>query len=121
MYLGELENRGVAYFLVARDTTRRIVAFCAYWRVVDELHINNLAVLPEWRRQGIAAAMLTRVLADGRTLGAASVLLEVRRSNQVALELYCRFGFVIVASRRDYYSHPAEDALVLQRSLKAGA
>ena len=47
MYLAELENRGVSFFFVARDDRRRIVGFCAFWRVLDELHINNLAVLPE--------------------------------------------------------------------------
>jgi [ribosomal protein S18]-alanine N-acetyltransferase len=121
MYLGELANPGVAFFLVARDETRRIVAFCSYWRVAAEVHINNLAVLPEWRRRGLASAMLARVLAEGEGAGATEVLLEVRRSNQAAFDLYRRFAFDVVAIRRGYYSQPPEDALVLRRELKTGA
>ena len=121
MYLGELANPSVAFFLVARDAAGRIVAFCSYWRVAAEVHVNNLAVLPEWRRQGIASAMLTRVLAEGERAGATEVLLEVRRSNQAALDLYERFAFGVVGIRRGYYSQPPEDALVLRRWLKSGA
>ena len=54
MYLAELKNEGVSFFYLARDNGRRVVGFCSFWRVLDELHINNLAVLPELRRQGVA-------------------------------------------------------------------
>jgi ribosomal-protein-alanine N-acetyltransferase len=115
MYLAELENRGVSFFFVARDETRRIVGFCAFWRVLDELHINNLAVLPEARRTGVASALLRRVLAEGAKLGARRATLEVRRSNEIARRLYERFGFSVAGVRRAYYSQPTEDALVLWR------
>ena len=55
MYVAELRNPEVSYLLVAKDSAGRVVGFCGFWRVVDELHINNLAVLPEYRRQGIAS------------------------------------------------------------------
>ena len=115
MYLAELENRGVSFFYVARDEARRIVGFCAFWRVLDELHINNLAVLPEARRGGVASALLTRVLAEGAKMGARRATLEVRRSNDIARGLYERFGFSVAGVRRGYYSQPTEDALVLWR------
>ena len=54
MYVTELENPGVSYCFLARDAARLAVGFCSFWRVLDELHINNLAVLPEYRRQGVA-------------------------------------------------------------------
>jgi ribosomal-protein-alanine N-acetyltransferase len=121
MYLAELENRGVSFFFVARDDDRRIVGFCAFWRVLDELHINNLAVLPEARRMGIASALLRRVLAEGAKMGARRATLEVRRSNDIARRLYERFGFSVAGVRRGYYSQPTEDALVLWReSLDSG-
>jgi ribosomal-protein-alanine N-acetyltransferase len=115
MYLSELEHRDVAFFYVARDAVGEAIGFCSCWRVLDEIHINNIAVLPEWRRGGVASALLERVLADGAAKGAHRATLEVRRSNEPALRLYERFGFRVTAVRRAYYSHPDEDALVLWR------
>jgi len=115
MYLAELDHQGVAFFYVARDAGRRIVGFCSFWRVLDELHINNLAVLPEYRRQGVASALLSRVIEVGAGMGSRRATLEVRYSNDVARRLYGGFGFVVAGVRRGYYSNPIEDALVLCR------
>jgi ribosomal-protein-alanine N-acetyltransferase len=115
MYLSELENEGVSFFYLARDASGTVVGFCSFWRILDELHINNLAVLPERRREGIATALLERVLSDGARLDARHATLEVRRSNDAALQLYRRLGFSIGGTRRGYYSRPDEDALVLFR------
>ena len=115
MYVAELKNQGVSFFFLARDKNRRIVGFCSFWRVLDELHINNLAVLPEFRRSGIATALLRRVLAEAVRLGTRRTMLEVRRSNVPAQELYQRFGFTVSGVRSKYYTNPPEDALVLWR------
>jgi ribosomal-protein-alanine N-acetyltransferase len=100
---------------VAKDESGRIVGFCSFWRVLDELHINNLAVLPGVRRQGVASALLAHVLREGSRLGAARATLEVRLSNEPARLLYERFGFVVAGVRQGYYSNPVEDALILWR------
>jgi len=115
MYLAELENKGVSFCFVAKDEHGRVAGFCSFWHVLDELHINNLAVLPEFRRAGIAASLLKRVLKEGAALGARRATLEVRRSNDPARLLYERFGFSIASVRRAYYTKPVEDALVLWR------
>lgn len=115
MYLSELEHREVSSFYIARDAVGEAVGFCAVWRVLDELHINNLAVLPEHRRAGVASALLERALADAASRGANRATLEVRQSNTAALKLYERFGFHVTAVRRGYYTQPEEDALVLWR------
>jgi [ribosomal protein S18]-alanine N-acetyltransferase len=117
MYEAELRNEGTAFFYLARDNTRRVVGFCSCWHVADELHINNLAVLPEFRNQQIGSTLLTHVLAHGQRLGATRALLEVRQSNQPARRLYERFGFSVSGIRREYYSQPVEDAVVLWREL----
>jgi ribosomal-protein-alanine N-acetyltransferase len=114
MYLAEFDNRGVSFCYVAKNDRNKIVGFCSFWRVVDELHINNLAVAPDFRRAGVATALLERVLSDARSLGTASATLEVRRSNEAARELYQRFGFSIAGVRRAYYTKPVEDAIVLR-------
>jgi ribosomal-protein-alanine N-acetyltransferase len=113
MYVSELANHGVSFCFVARNTTQDVIGFCSFWRVLDELHINNLAVLPEYRRHGVGSALLTRALAEGGTLGARRATLEVRRSNDAARLLYERFGFTIAGVRRGYYTNPVEDALIL--------
>ena len=113
MYLAELDNKDVSYCFLARDTGRRAVGFCSFWRVLDELHINNLAVLPDRRRTGIGSTLLAFVLQKGVELGATRATLEVRRSNEAARLLYDRFGFSVAGVRANYYSKPVEDALVL--------
>ena len=65
MYLAEMDNRGVSYCFLAHDDAGRVVGFCSFWRVLDELHINNLAVKPESRRTGVATALLAHVLREG--------------------------------------------------------
>lgn len=120
MYLAELHQRGVSFFYLARDSGRHVVGFCSFWRVLDELHINNLAVAPESRRAGVASALLERVLAEGTRLGTRRTMLEVRRSNEAARELYERFGFSVAGMRSKYYTNPVEDALVLWREEPSG-
>ncbi len=115
MYLAELENRGVSYCYVARGSSQQVVGFCSFWRVLDELHINNLAVAPAHRGAGIGTALLREVLLEGSRLGARRATLEVRRSNDAARRLYERLGFTVAGVRRAYYTNPVEDALVLWR------
>jgi ribosomal-protein-alanine N-acetyltransferase len=117
MYLAELENKGISYCYLAKEggPGGAIVGFCSFWRVLDELHINNLAVAPAKRRVGVGSALLSHALETGATLGAERATLEVRRSNQDARALYERFGFSVAGVRRAYYTNPVEDALVLWR------
>jgi len=115
MYVAELGKRGTSHFYLAKTAERETVGFCSFWHVVDELHINNLAVAPSHRRIGIGTALLMRVLAAGAELGARRATLEVRRSNEAARLLYERFGFSVAGVRRGYYTNPVEDALVLWR------
>jgi ribosomal-protein-alanine N-acetyltransferase len=116
MHLAELENRGVSFCYVARAPDGRMAGFCSFWRVLDELHINNLAVAPEFRRAGVATALLERVLREGSKLGVRRTSLEVRRSNEIARSLYAQFGFTVAGVRRAYYTQPVEDAIVLWRT-----
>jgi ribosomal-protein-alanine N-acetyltransferase len=115
MYVAELENVGVSFCYLARNESGDILGFCSFWRVLDELHINNLAVAPMYRRRGIGTELLTHVLNEGARLGAYRATLEVRRSNEVARHLYEHLGFATAGVRRAYYTNPIEDALVLWR------
>ena len=115
MYMAELANAAVSYCYLARNAGGQIAGFCSFWRVMDELHINNLAVLPQDRRTGAATALLQYVLREGARLGATRATLEVRRSNEPARVLYERFGFSVAGIRRAYYTKPVEDAIILWR------
>lgn len=114
MYEWEWTHSDVARFYVARHGDS-VVAYCAGWVIFDELHINNLAVDPAWRRQGVGAALLVFVLEAAAAEGAKRATLEVRRSNEPARRLYERFGFGCAGVRAGYYREPVEDALVLWR------
>jgi ribosomal-protein-alanine N-acetyltransferase len=109
----ELENTDVARLYVAREAGGGLVGYCACWVVFDELHINSFAVDPGWRRRGVARQLLQRVMEESGAAGARSATLEVRRSNEPARRLYESLGFVVEATRRDYYQDPREDALIL--------
>jgi ribosomal-protein-alanine N-acetyltransferase len=115
MYLAELKNDGVSFFYLARDKGRQVVGFCSFWRLLDEVHINNLAVVPECRRRGVATALLGRVMDEAARFGIRRTMLEVRQSNAPARQLYEKFGFVVAGTRSKYYTNPIEDALVLWR------
>jgi [ribosomal protein S18]-alanine N-acetyltransferase len=115
MYTWELQNRSVCHIFVARTRDCPVVGFCAFWLVLDEIHINNVAVLPQFRGGGIGSSLLRHVLAEAKQLGARRATLEVRASNEAARRLYERLGFYVAATRRNYYTNPVEDALILWR------
>jgi ribosomal-protein-alanine N-acetyltransferase len=115
MYTWELQNRSVCHVYVLRAPECAVAGFCAFWLVFDEIHINNVAVRPAYRGRGLGTALMRHVLAEARRLGARRATLEVRSSNQGARRLYERLGFRVAGTRRAYYSHPVEDALILWR------
>ena len=111
----ELRQSPVARVHVLRMPGLRVAAFCASWLFAGELHINTIAVHPDRRRQGLATVLMQHVFSEAVRHGATRALLEVRRSNAPALKLYESLGFTLAAVRRNYYSQPEEDALVLVR------
>lgn len=115
MLARELRQSDVARVYVLRMMEKRVAAFCACWLIFDELHINTVAVDPALRRHGLAMKLMEHVLADATGQGAAHATLEVRRSNEPALRLYQRLGFVVEGVRPRYYTSPEEDALILWR------
>ncbi len=95
----------------------RVAGYCVVWIVFEHVHVQNLAVHPDHRRQGLGRLLLLRALEEGRSRGAAAALLEVRRSNEAAQRLYRGLGFLETSTRRDYYSQPREDALLFRKDL----
>ena len=116
-YEGELKRPEVCFIYVMRLAELPVAGFCAFWLVADQAHINNLAVRPEQRGRGLGTQLLNEIVNEARHLGAASLTLEVRRSNVAAQRLYARSGFREIGVRTNYYNQPVEDALVLSRKI----
>jgi [ribosomal protein S18]-alanine N-acetyltransferase len=118
-YRRELFTNPNSVMMVARNLHPgpMIAGFFAGWIVEDEMHINNVAARPAFRRIGVARSLLEAAMDESRYRGVRFVLLEVRASNEAAQTLYKKLGFKLIGRRRDYYRAPAEDALVMRREL----
>lgn len=94
-----------------------VVGVVVFWLVHDEVHVLNVAVAPEARRRGVARALMREAERRGVQRGARLATLEVRRSNQAALELYHSLGYRRAGVRPRYYAEEGEDAIVMERML----
>lgn len=120
MLAEELENQCAA-FLVAEDSVSgRVLGYAGLMVVADEGYITNVAVFPEYRRQGIAAQILQVFVQFAEANRLAFLTLEVRPSNAAAIALYQGFGFEEVGRRKNYYDLPREDALILTKYFETG-
>ncbi|MBQ3133195.1 MAG: ribosomal protein S18-alanine N-acetyltransferase [Clostridia bacterium] len=106
----ELHNP-LAVFLVA-EQDGAVAGYMGFHDVVGEGFVTNVAVFPAFRRQGVAAALISAAQAICRERGIARLALEVRESNAAAIALYERFGFRQDGRRPRFYTAPAEDALL---------
>ncbi len=119
MFTNELVGGVPGGTLVARPSAlggrASVVGYVCVWVVSGELHVNNLAVHPHWRRRGIARALVQAALEHGERRGAHVAFLEVRASNVAAQRLYRDLDFEPVGVRPRYYTHPVEDAVIMRR------
>ena len=118
-YYAELHSGNRELMLVARPVRASIVesgpiaGYIVARETAGELHINNVAVRPEYRRRGIGVALLERVIHEACLRKANTAFLEVRSANLAAQALYEKCGFRAIARRANYYSEPREDAVVM--------
>ncbi len=127
-YYSELQGGNRDLMLVARVNNSernrmatRLAGYIVGRMGADELHINNVAVRDGFRRRGIGRALLNRILEAGKSSGVPYAFLELRAGNSTALALYEECGFHITSRRRNYYSEPVEDALVMTIQLMRNA
>ena len=97
-----------ASFLVAEGENGQVLGYAGLQVVLDEGYIANIAVDPKWRRQGLAGELLEVYCRFAQAL-------EVRASNEAAIALYVKHGFVQAGVRKNYYQDPKEDALIMTR------
>lgn len=111
-FLKEMDSSGISVTIVARRETV-VLGYIVAWIVVDEVHIGNVAIALEFRRQGLGRRMMTWLLDRAIERGCTFSTLEVRLSNIAAQMLYATLGFQPVSRRKGYYTHPVEDAIVM--------
>jgi [ribosomal protein S18]-alanine N-acetyltransferase len=104
---------------VAREKNH-VIGYALMMVVLDEVHLLNITVAPERQGQGLGKILLTHLFADARAQGTRFMFLEVRPSNVIALEIYRRFGFMVIGERRSYYpaAYGREDAIVMSCDLE---
>jgi ribosomal-protein-alanine N-acetyltransferase len=118
-YYSELQSANRNLMLVARarqsvtGSHEAILGYIVARHVAGELHINNVAVRETFRRRGIGSQLLNSVVEEARREGAKIAFLEVRSGNKGAQALYEKCGFRGIARRRNYYTAPLEDAIVM--------
>lgn len=104
------ENAGL---IVVETDSGDIVGYCCIYRVLDEGEIVNVAVAPEYRKQGYGAEMVGALMGRSAELGICRFFLEVRESNIAGQKLYESLGFIVCGTRRGFYEHPKEDAVLM--------
>lgn len=103
--------------LVLPGADGAVAGYIIYRLLPPELEIYRIAVAPALRREGLGRALVGAALSAARAAGATVAFLDVRAGNTPAIGLYRRMGFVPIATRRDYYRAPREDALIMQGDL----
>jgi len=121
LFLQELRSPSSKMFIAKAEYqgAQKVLGYLSLWFVSEEVHILNLASHPEWRRRGIASALLDHGVTLSREQGVERAFLEVRRSNDAALSLYRKYGFTPVGVRKGYYSDTKEDAIVMMREMSS--
>ncbi|WP_214484450.1 ribosomal protein S18-alanine N-acetyltransferase [Bacillus sp. SM2101] len=112
IFLSEINNNKYAHYIVAEENGL-VIGYCGAWLIIDEAHITNVALLPEYRGRKLGEAMLKQLVDFAKALGAKTMTLEVRVSNIIAQSLYRKLGFNDGGIRKNYYTDNQEDALIM--------
>lgn len=110
----------LASFIVAQRPDGAVLGYAGLHAVMDEGYIDNIAVREDYRGNGIADDLMDVFIRYGRE-HLAFLTLEVRPSNEPAIQLYYKHGFAQVGRRKDYYQHPKEDAIIMTLEFNNGA
>lgn len=109
----ELANEN-SVFIVAVEG-EKVIGYIGMSVVIDEGYIFNVAVDEAFRKKGVGTALINELVTYGKKNDLCFITLEVRESNQAAISLYSDFGFIKVGERKNYYSDPAENAILMTK------
>lgn len=113
-FQAELVNSFSQFYVAVDQENSALAGFLIFWRLDAELELHKIAVVKDCQRRSYGSCLLDFFITTARSWHCQRALLEVRASNVAAIRLYEKFAFQHVGRRRDYYSLPAEDALVFQ-------
>lgn len=111
-FFNELSNELAKYYS-AFDESGKLIGYAGSWHILEEAHLTNIAVSSDFRRKKIGEALLARVIKDCIAEGVKYLTLEVRVSNTPAINLYEKYGFKSLGTRKGYYQNNNEDALIM--------
>ncbi len=100
------------YFLVAEEVDE-VIGYMGITIILEEADVTNIAVNSKYRRQGIAETLIHCMFQDCKQKGIQAMTLEVRVSNEPAIQLYKKMGFCSAGIRKNFYQKPIEDAMIM--------
>lgn len=113
-FIKEIEtNKFALYFVAINKQDNKVLGYGGMWHVINEGHITNIAVSPNYRNQGIASKILNKLIQVAKEKQMIGLTLEVRVSNNIAKNLYLKHGFILEGIRKEYYEDNREDALIM--------
>ena len=116
LFKNDITNPNAFYILAINNG--KVIAYCGLYNVLDEADITNIAVIPEYRKKGLASKILDMIFEYCQNRKIAKITLEVRKSNESALNLYKNKGFTIVGERKKYYSDNGETAILMTKQIE---
>ncbi len=114
-FISELNNNLAEYLVIEED--QKVVGYLGIWHILDQGHITNIAIHPDYRHRGYAQLLLDTIVEKSVKKGCYSFTLEVRASNIPALKLYEKKGFIRAGIRPKYYQN-IEDAVIMWMEIK---
>lgn len=111
-FLMEIKDNKCARYVVA-EADGKVAGYGGFWIVIDEGHITNIAVHPDYRSMGIGLKIVEALIDIAKKNAITAMTLEVRESNTIAQHLYARFGFRPLGRRKGYYQDNSEDAIIM--------
>jgi ribosomal-protein-alanine N-acetyltransferase len=108
---------GEGYTFLAWEDNGTLIGYAGMLTVLDTADITNVAILPEYRRRGLAKDLFAALTDAARSKGVTRLQLEVRESNTAARALYESLGFAVDGKRKHYYKKPDEDAILMSLTL----
>lgn len=112
----ELTNEQARFFVCEEEG--KVLGYMGMHIILDECYIANVAVFPDCRRRGIGERLVKHCTEVAKKEGCCFITLEVRKSNLGAIALYKKNGFAVVGERKDFYSHPKENGLIMTKELR---
>lgn len=106
----ELKNEN-SFYVVAK-VNQQIIGFAGIWKAVDDVHITNIVVKKEFRKNGIGGLLLEKLISLTKELNFKELTLEVNTKNIAAIKLYKKYGFTELGIRKKYYNN-TDDAIIM--------